>query len=75
MADLARRIDAFAKANPAVVARLDLAGSKATFRKEQAERQKHAQLSEDRIGGDDETLRRMAQYVPGLDPGIRPART
>jgi hypothetical protein len=68
VADLALRIDAFAKANPVIVRKLDLAGSTATFRREQAERQQHAELSDRLFGGDEETLRRMAQLMPNLDP-------
>jgi hypothetical protein len=69
--DLVQLIDTFAKANPGVVAALDLAGSLQTFRKVAAEeRVVLASVADDMIDHDEESARRALALIPGLDPHI-----
>ncbi len=70
-ADLVNQIDAFAKANPGVVAKLDAVGAYDTFRKHSDEERKELSMRADEmIDHDDESARRALALLPGLDPHI-----
>jgi hypothetical protein len=70
-ADLVLMIDAFAKANPGVVSRLDVVGAVDTFRKHSEEERKELSLrADDMIDHDEEGADRALALMPELDPKI-----
>jgi hypothetical protein len=70
-ADLVLMIDAFAKANPGVISRLDAAGAVDTFRKHSEEERNELSLrADDMIDHDEEGADRSLALMPDLDPEI-----
>jgi hypothetical protein len=70
-ADLVLIIDAFAKANPGIVSRLDVAGAVDTFRKHsEDERNELSMRADDMIDHDTEGADRALALMPDLDPKI-----
>jgi hypothetical protein len=70
-ADLVLMIDAFARANPGVMSRLDVIGAVNTFRKHSEEERKELSLRADEmIEHDEDGANRALALLPDLDPKI-----